>query len=59
MFQSKVYYWSFWAAMACHMALSLKDVIFINISLRDFGIKVWNLLLSSHIGIPSHSALFR
>ena len=27
--------------MACHVALSPKDVIFINISLRDVGIKVW------------------
>ena len=27
--------------MACHMALSPKDVIFENISLRDIGIKVW------------------
>ena len=29
------------AAMACHMALSPKDVIFVNIRLRDIGIKVW------------------
>ena len=27
--------------MACHMALSPKDVIVANISLRDTGIKVW------------------
>ena len=45
--------------MACHMALSLKDVIFVNIRLRDIGIKVWDILLSSHISIGSHSALFR
>ena len=27
--------------MACHMALSPRNVIFVNISLRDIGIKVW------------------
>ena len=39
--------------MACHMALSPKDVIFVNISLRDIGIKVW---ISCY---PAISASFR
>ena len=33
------------------MALSLKDVIFTNMSLRDISMKVLDILLSSHIAV--------
>ena len=53
MFRKKVYFRGLKAAMA----LSLKNVISVNISLRDIGLQIWGMLLSTHIRIVSHSAL--
>ena len=40
-FLTKVYIWGLYAAIANHMALSPKNVIFVNMCLRDIGIVVW------------------